>query len=79
MQATRAQFDANQTEDRGTYTEYPTDENQYNVNCGICNQSLYVDKQQYESVVRAIEEGLDNPFVCDDCREEYAELEHQGH
>ncbi|HYJ90646.1 MAG TPA: hypothetical protein VEV84_05005 [Pyrinomonadaceae bacterium] len=78
MQASRAQFDADRVENWSTYTKFPTNTNQYSLNCGICNQSLYVDKQTYESTVNAIEKGLDNPFVCEDCQAEYAELEH-GH
>jgi hypothetical protein len=75
MQTSRAQYDADLAENRVTHTKVPTDTNQYVLNCGICNQSLYVDKQTYENAARAVEEGLDNPFLCSDCEDEYAESE----
>jgi hypothetical protein len=78
MPPSRAQFDADRVENQSTYTKLSTNTNPYSLNCGICNQSLYVDKQTYEGAVNAIEKGLDNPFVCEDCQAEYAELEH-GH
>jgi hypothetical protein len=76
MQASRAQFDADRVENPSTYTKFPTETNRFELNCGICNRILYVDEQTRMSAYRAIAEGLDNPLVCDECRDEYAELEH---
>jgi hypothetical protein len=76
----RAQFDADRFDDRRVYTEYPTPTNQHRLNCGSCNQPLYVDSQTFDRTARAIAAGLDNPFLCDGCRDEYGELEHSpGH
>jgi hypothetical protein len=80
MLTSRAQFDADRLDDRSVYTEYPTPTNQHRLNCGNCNHSVYVDTQTFESATRAIEAGLDNPFLCDECRNEYGDLEHlSGH
>jgi hypothetical protein len=80
MPTSRAQYDADRIEDKSTYTEFPTAINQYALNCGICNRTVYVDKQTYRHAARVIEQGLDNPFLCDYCQDEYAELERSsGH
>jgi hypothetical protein len=76
MQGTREQFDADRIGDRPTYSRIRNGNFQHNLNCSICNQSLYVDKEHYEKVVRSIKEGLDNPFLCEECQEEHTELEH---
>ena len=79
MQSIREQFDADRNYARGNYTKFPTALNHFNLYCSNCHESFYVDKDFFEQTMLAIEEGLDNPFVCDECQEEYAELEHQGH
>lgn len=78
MATSRAQFDADRIESHPPFTEFPTPTNQHRLSCGNCNQPLYVDAQTFDSAARAIEGGLDSPFLCDGCRDEYAELEH-GH
>ena len=79
MQTRRAQYDVDRTESRPMYTAFPTSENRYNLNCSSCHRSLYVNKEIYENTVNSIAEGLDNPFICDDCQDEFTELEHPGH
>jgi hypothetical protein len=76
MQGTREQFDADRMAESRSYLRNPGGRFQHNLNCSICNRSLYVDKQLYDSVVRSIEDGLDNPFLCDECQVEYEELAH---
>jgi hypothetical protein len=79
MQTRREQYDIDRTEARPIYSSFPTSVNRYNLNCSSCHRSLYVSKEIYEQTVNSIQEGLDNPFMCDDCRDEFAELEHEGH
>ena len=80
MPISREYFDADRTENHTHFTEFPTTTNQHRLNCGNCNQPLYVDSQTFDRTANAIAAGLDNPFLCDGCREEYGELEHQpGH
>jgi hypothetical protein len=67
MQGTREQFDADRSEEVTPFAELPNGHRSYELNCGICNKLMFVDKPTYEHAVRSIEEGLDNPFVCDDC------------
>jgi hypothetical protein len=76
MQGTREQFDADRTDTIEAYSQTPYGIYQHNLNCSNCNQSLYVDKETYKRVLRSIEEGLDNPFLCDECQSEYEDLAH---
>lgn len=50
--------------------------NQAELLCAFCNQTYYVDDVTFQQAMSAMEEGMDNPFCCDDCEEEYEELSH---
>lgn len=76
MQQLRAERDADRLEFRFSATRFPVDDNQHPVICVTCGETFYVDKQMHESTARLIAEGLDNPFECDDCRDEMEELAH---
>jgi len=80
MQSLQEQFSVDLIKDRYNFSKSPTEINRYDMYCSSCHASYYVDKAFYESIVTAIEEGLDNPFVCEDCRDELAEFENRrGH
>jgi hypothetical protein len=55
-----------------------TDENQHEVRCGMCARELYVDERAYELYSEALTSGLDNPFRCEVCSEEYDDLAYEG-
>ena len=57
--------------------DHKTKLNNHEINCSECNKTFYADKDEYEKVARVIEQGLDNPFICDECRTEFDELAHQ--
>jgi len=48
-----------------------TDENQHEIRCGMCARELYVDEDSYGYYSEALMSGLDNPFRCEVCNEEY--------
>lgn len=73
----------------GLYTQQPqpaiipatsvmTDERQHEVRCGMCARELYVDETAYRSYAEALLSGLDNPFRCEVCAEEYDDLVYEG-
>ena len=68
----REEFDADRIEDFIPITDYVTDQNKYEITCGTCFKTLYADQETSEGLSRAIEEGLDNPFLCNDCEQELA-------
>ena len=55
-----------------------TDENQHEVRCGMCAKELFVDEDGYRLYMEAINSGLDNPFRCEVCNEEYDDLAYEG-
>jgi|GEM_PF-534426 len=55
-----------------------TDEQQHEVRCGMCARELYVDDEGYRLYMEAINSGLDNPFRCEVCNEEYDDLAYEG-
>lgn len=77
MQGTRLERDAELGENELTFSELRTTLNTNEINCGICNKVFFADNSTYEGISRAIEEGLDNPFICDGCRAEYDYLSTQ--
>jgi hypothetical protein len=59
-------------------TSIMTDENQHEVRCGMCARELYVDEEAYRFYSEALVSGLDNPFRCEVCSEEYDDLAYEG-
>ena len=59
-------------------TSVMTDDRQHEVRCGMCARELYVDEVAYRSYAEALISGLDNPFRCEVCAEEYDDLAYEG-
>ena len=59
-------------------TSTMTDDRQHEVRCGMCARELYVDEDAYEFYTEALVSGLDNPFRCEVCSEEYDDLAYEG-
>ena len=57
-------------------TKFRKGPNQSELVCGFCNETYYVDDVTFNHAISAMEEGLDNPFCCDECEAEYEELYH---
>lgn len=55
-------------------TDYKTRQNCYEITCAVCCRTFYADKETYESISRAVEQALDNPFICGECQQEYEDL-----
>jgi len=61
-----------------TATSIMTDDKQHEVRCGMCARELYVDEDAYRYYSEALISGLDNPFRCEVCSEEYDDLAYEG-
>ena len=59
-------------------TSIMTDDTQHEVRCGMCARELYVDDEGYRLYMEAMNSGLDNPFRCELCNEEYDDLAYEG-
>ncbi|MGH9872922.1 MAG: hypothetical protein ACRD9S_10710 [Pyrinomonadaceae bacterium] len=57
-------------------TRYRKGPNQSELACAFCGDTYYVDEVTFQQAMTAMEEGIDNPFCCDECEEEYDELSH---
>lgn len=44
----------------------------------MCGGECFVNESVHAAVITAAESGLDNPFMCADCRDEYDELAYEG-
>lgn len=69
-------FDPNRDIPRGP-TSFMTERNDHEVRCGMCLREVYVDDETYLFGYQAIESGLDNPFRCEVCGDEYDDLAHE--
>ena len=77
MSTLRSYIDQNQQHPTGV-TSFPTDTNLHEVRCGMCARELFVDHEGYGLYMEAINSGLDNPFRCEVCNEEYDDLAYEG-
>lgn len=59
-------------------TRYKIGANQSELVCGVCGGTYYVDDLTLKQAISAMEEGLDNPFCCDECESEYDAMSHEG-
>ena len=77
MSTVRSHIDQNQP-GPVVSTSLMTDENQHEVRCGICATEIYVDDEGYRLYMEALNSGLDNPFRCEVCNDEYDDLVYEG-
>jgi len=77
MSTLRSHIDQTQQRLPGV-TPFPTDNNLHEVRCGMCARELYVDEDAYQFYTEALVSGLDNPFRCEVCSEEYDDLAYEG-
>ncbi|HEU4870938.1 MAG TPA: hypothetical protein VFT08_08820 [Pyrinomonadaceae bacterium] len=59
-------------------TSIMTEDKQHEVRCGMCARELYVDEDSHRLYSEALISGLDNPFRCEVCSEEYDDLAFEG-
>ena len=57
---------------------FMSERNEREVRCGMCARAVYVDEPTFRFVSEAIDSGLDNPFRCEICAEEYDDLAYEG-
>jgi hypothetical protein len=52
-------------------TTFMTERNEHEVRCGMCARPVYVDDETYR---KGNESGEDDPYRCEICAEEYADV-----
>lgn len=70
MTTLRSYIDPDQQSTAGP-TSFMTERNEREVRCTMCARTTYVDEETFRLVSEAIESGLENPFRCEVCEEEY--------
>lgn len=70
MTTLRSYIDPDQQTTTGP-TPFMTARNEIEVRCGICARPVYVDEETLRLASEEIIAGLDNPFRCENCEEEY--------
>ena len=58
-------------------TSFMTERNEHEVRCGMCAREVYVDDETYRFGSDAMNSGLDNPFRCEVCIDEYDDLNYE--
>ena len=76
MDRLRSFYDADRSEAFIRPTKHVTDLNKHEMFCGICGGNVFVDKELFGQLNRAIEEGIDNPLLCEGCEDSYEEAAH---
>jgi hypothetical protein len=62
----------------GGATRYITLVNCCEARCGMCGGRYFVNESVLAAILTSAEAGLDNPFRCAACEEEYDELAYDG-
>jgi hypothetical protein len=70
MTTLRSYIDPDQQPATGP-TSFVTERNEHEVRCGMCARETYVDEETFASGSDAMESGMENPFRCEICAEEY--------
>lgn len=77
MRAVRTKIDAGLKENYVGITDFEAGKNQYEIFCGDCGKIFYADAEKYEEINRAVMRGLDNCFLCRQCREKIERLSYR--
>lgn len=78
MERIRGYYDADRDNNFAVPTTYPTGGNNNELFCSMCGEKVFVDDLIFDDVNRAIEETAENPFLCEDCLNEYEEMAHSA-
>ena len=57
-------------------TKFRSGPNQSELVCSCCNEMYFVDDVSFRQAMSAMENGVENPFCCDECESEQEELAH---
>jgi hypothetical protein len=75
----REEFDADRHEERVFFSRVSSGDKRFALNCSLCSEKYYTDQATFDRLINSIEETDENPFVCEECQQEYDELEYSSH
>ena len=73
----KEEIDGDRIENYVGVTDFRTDQNSNEINCRECNKTFYADSETSDGIYRSIEQGLESPFLCDDCQRDYEETAYE--
>ena len=73
MVKVKEELDADRAENAMQASRHPTEGKQLDVYCDMCGEVFFVNELTFEKISAALREGFENPFVCNDCRDELGE------
>ena len=79
MPQLREEADADRTENYVEMTDFKTEQNRFELFCASCGKQMYVDKETSDRFTRALEQDLDNWFLCLDCEREQDDMAYAAH
>lgn len=74
----REEFDADVNAERPEVSEVKTSTFSFEINCEVCNRSLFVDDATRERMEQKISKGLEEKIVCSNCSMDSDVLEHDA-
>lgn len=77
MQGIKKELDADRKENYVSITDFITEQNKYEFSCRKCGKIFFADKPTFENINRAVEQGLDNSFLCENCHRKYEEAAYE--
>lgn len=78
MEKLRSAIDPEETNIIQGPTTLPGDQNRLELRCGMCGRINFVDEETINRASEATKAGLDNPFRCEICQQEYDDLAYEG-
>ncbi len=76
MDRIRSYYDADRIE-RFPPSKHKTVQNRNELVCSTCGDIVFADDFVFKDVSRAIEQTSENPFLCEDCLNDYDDVSHQ--
>jgi hypothetical protein len=70
----REQYDADRFGGQERASTFQTADNAFPAICEMCGGTWYVSQDWSDAINSAVEKGLENPFLCDNCKAEYEEM-----
>jgi len=74
----REEFDADVNAERPAVSDVKTSSHHFEINCDVCNRSLFVDDATRERMEQKISKGFEEKIVCSNCAMDSDVFEHDA-
>ena len=70
----RQEIDGDFDNNFSNISQAKSDRKPFEIDCAVCACTFYTDQENYDRFCHTLGHGLDNPFTCTECQNEYEEL-----